>query len=169
MQRAFALELKSLTQEGTFEGLASTYGGEPDAVNDIVDPGAFSSTLTASKERPLLLEHRDPIGMVQLIDSPAGLIAKGRLSLELQKAKDAYVLLRDGIAKHMSIGYETVKSQYVGDVRHLVEVKLWEVSVVLFGANQNALISGVKNFNHQRIETALHEFKRDILAAINRS
>lgn len=169
MQKAFSLEVKKLSDQGEFEGLACVYNGpEPDSYNDIVDAGAFTKTLMSSKERPLYLEHRDPIGTVQLIDSPTGLIAKGRLSLELQKAKDAYVMLKDGIAKGLSIGYETITSKYVGDVRHLIEVKLWEISVVVFPAQPNALVTAVKSFNPQPVEQALLEFKRDILAALER-
>jgi hypothetical protein len=146
MQRTFALELKALTGDGTFEGIASTYGGDPDSKGDIVEPGAFTRTLAISKERPLLWQHRDPIGTVRLSDSSAGLMCKGKLTLAVQQAKDAYALLKDGVIKGLSIGFETIKAGYNGDysARHLQELKLWEVSLVTLAANSNAMVTDVK-------------------------
>ncbi len=164
MQRAFELELKAIAADGTFEGLAATYGNV-DSVGDRIMPGAFTRTLATSKERPLLLSHRASVGVVSLTDSPAGLFAKGRLSLGARDAQDAYALLKDGALKAMSIGFETVKANWVGDVRELSEIKLWEVSLVATPANEMALISGVKNhnFNYGRVSLALKSFGTDIL------
>jgi hypothetical protein len=169
MQRAFALELKSLNQEGEFTGIASTYGGEPDQQNDIVDVGAFTRTLQSSKERPLLYQHRDPIDKVTLADSATGLLVTGKLLLAVQAAKDAYALLQAGIVKGLSIGFETLQATHdEKGVRHLKEVKLWEVSLVTFAANQNAMVTAVKStLDLDRLHSALVEFKTDVLAALD--
>src|SRR4051812_13654054 len=98
MQRAFALELKAVASDGTFTGLASTYGNVDD-VGDVCMQGCFTKTLAASKERPLLVDHRDAIGTVELADSPDGLVAKGRLTLAVQKASETYALMKAGAIK----------------------------------------------------------------------
>jgi hypothetical protein len=145
MQRSFELKLKTIDETtGEFTGIASTYGGDPDSYLDIVDEGAFAITLSASKTRPLLWQHREPIGTVALQDTKQGLIANGKLALGVQRASEALALLRAGAVQGLSIGFETVKSSYVGDVRHLEEVKLWEVSLTPFPANSNAIVTSVK-------------------------
>ena len=164
---AFGLELKSLTEQGEFSGLASTYGNV-DRGGDIVEPGAFTKTLSASKERPLLWQHRDPVGVVQLSDSPSGLLARGKLSLGVQRAREAYELLRDGVVKGLSIGYETIRSDYQGDVRHLREIKLWEISLTPLPCNELASVTSVKSAHIILVKNALSELRRDVLAAIER-
>ena len=165
--RAFALELKGLTEKGEFSGLASTYGNV-DQVGDIVEPGAFTKTLASSKERPLLWNHRDPIGTVQLTDSPIGLLVRGRLSLAIQKGAEAYTLLQDRVVTGLSIGFETIRSDLSGAVRHLREVRLWEVSLTWIPANQRALITAVKSLDHNRIQSVLKGAADEILRALER-
>lgn len=162
MQRAFELELKSLKDSGEFEGFASTYGNVDD-VGDLMEAGSFTRTLSTSRERPLLFEHRDAIGRVELSDTASGLIAKGRLSLGVQKARDAYELLKDGVIKAMSIGYETLKADYKGDVRILREVKLWEVSLVTLPANSRAVVTAVKSQQDlARLNNLIQEYRKEI-------
>jgi hypothetical protein len=168
MQTAFPFEVKKLAESGEFEGLAAVYGNV-DSIGDVIEAGAFARTLAASKERPLLFNHRDPVGIVELTDSSAGLIAKGKLSLGVQQAKDVYTLVRDRVVKGLSIGFETVKSDWRGEIRHLLEIKLWEVSLVTFPANPLATVTDVKSLDYSRVERALSEFKRDILAALERT
>src|SRR5271170_3012225 len=62
----FTLRLKQLPDEdGTFTGYGSTYGGPPDLVGDIIEPGAFQQSIAQQgKGLPLLWSHRtdQPIG-----------------------------------------------------------------------------------------------------------
>lgn len=170
-QIGFAFEVKSLEEEtGEFVGYASTYGNPPDVQNDVVLPGAFTKTLSANKERTLYYNHRVSIGTVQLTDSSEGLIARGKLSLALQEARDAHVRLKDRIIRSMSIGYETVpgKSDIKAGVRYLSEIKLWEVSLVEMPANPLAVITAVKSVDADRIQSALNTFERGIQAALRK-
>src|SRR5262249_6008409 len=104
----------------------------------------FTKTLAASKSRPLYYNHRISIGTVQLTDTPAGLGAKGKLSLDLQDGKDAYTRLRDGIIKSMSIGYQAIQQDLKDGIRYVTEIKLYEVSLVEMPANPEAVITAVK-------------------------
>lgn len=152
MIKSFSLELKHITEEGTFQGIASTYNNV-DATGDVVEPGAFTRTLGDSgSDRPLLWQHSSPVGLVKLTDSAGGLMAAGKLSMGLQLARDALVLLKDGVVKGLSIGFSTVREEFVGEVRHLKEVRLWEVSLVTFPANEMAQVLSVKTLEHRREE-----------------
>jgi len=164
MVHSFSFEVKEINAEGTFQGLASTYGGEPDLTGDVVDVGAFTRTLQSGDERPLLWQHSLPIGLVKLQDSLEGLIAYGKLSLGIQQARDALVLLRDRVVRGLSIGFTTVKEQFRGDVRHLQELKLWEVSLTPIPANQHALVTSVKSMGD--IQRALDSFRSEVSRAI---
>jgi uncharacterized protein len=51
------------------------------------------------------------------------------LVLEVPEAKSAYALLKKGVIRGLSIGYDTIKSVMDGGVRKLTELKLWEISL----------------------------------------
>ena len=166
MIQTFPFEFKELNESGVFTGLASTYSSEPDLVGDVVAPQAFAKTLAGGNStRPLLLSHKDPIGTVRLTDTPQGLFAEGKLSLGARTAQDAYALLLDGALRSLSIGYSVVRDTMKGGVRHLLEVKLWEVSLCAVGANPEARIVAIKNLDEVR--HALTTFQNEVKRAIS--
>jgi uncharacterized protein len=57
--------------------------------------------------------------------------------------------------KGLSIGYETIQSTYDGDIRHLTELRLWEISFVTFPINESAQVSGVKALSDDERATHL--------------
>lgn len=143
----FQFELKTVGSDGTFTGLASTYNNV-DLGGDMVMPGAFTKTLSDKRgQLPLLWGHdsRAPIGLANVSDTPQGLLVKGELVLEVPEAKSAYALLRKGVIRGLSIGYDTIKSVMDGGVRKLTELKLWEISVVTFPMNPEAVVTSVKS------------------------
>lgn len=146
-RKAFAFELKHSADDGTFTGTASVYGVK-DLQGDVVDKGAFTKTLSERGTQVKLLWMHDqtaPIGIGTVTDSPAGLTIAGKLSLGTTKGRDVYELMKDGVIDSLSIGYDTIKKKFADGARHLQEVKLWEVSVVTFPANEDALVSAVKS------------------------
>mgnify|MGYP001563454341 CR=1 FL=1 len=153
VKRLYApLEIKSMTDDGHFEGLCSTYGNV-DLGGDIIDPGAFTKTIAEHGARlPLLAEHREAIGMADLEDRTEGLYSKNSLNLAKSVARDAYADLKfyseRGIKMGMSIGYQVLNS--VRDkanemIRRVTEVRLWENSITLFPMNQLARVTAVKS------------------------
>src|SRR5688500_7968427 len=83
--------------EGTFTG----YGNVTSIVDSYGDrtmPGAFrDDLLTRGARRPLLWGHNpmEPIGTVDLTEDHHGLrVTKGHLVLGVQRAKEAYALLK---------------------------------------------------------------------------
>jgi uncharacterized protein len=144
----FAFRIKALKEDGTFEGLAAVYGNE-DLGGDIIEPGAFTKTIK-DKEGvvPVLWQHNadEPIGRGDLKDSKEGLLITGKLVLESDVARKAHALMKADVLQGLSIGYDTVVSEYdrETDIRRLKELKLWEVSVVTFPMNPKATITTVK-------------------------
>lgn len=145
MNKDFRLEIKSVGEDGTFVGLLSVYN-VVDLGNDLVEPGAFSKSIQEKGRIPMLWQHKadSPIGDLELEDTPEGLKVVGRFLLELKQAQEAYALVKAGIIKGLSIGYNTIKYTIVKGVRHLKELRLLEGSVVTFPMNTLATISSVK-------------------------
>lgn len=145
----FTLELKSLDTQGRFAGYASVFD-IIDNQRDVILRGAFSHTLrNRNGEIKLLWQHQqdEPIGVFdRIFEDKHGLYVEGTLLLTVQRAKEAYSLLKEGAINGLSIGYSPVHyhiDAYSG-IRYLSEVDLWEVSLVTFPANVAANVTVVK-------------------------
>ncbi|MFQ5347360.1 MAG: HK97 family phage prohead protease [Rhodothalassiaceae bacterium] len=146
-----AFEIKRLDgTEGVFEGYASVFEQVDDG-RDAVLPGAFARSL-AEKGAPaikLLWQHdpKEPIGIVESLREDArGLFVKGRLLLDLQRAREALSLMRSGALDGLSIGYRAAKARHdrARGVRLLEDIDLWEISLVTFPMQRAARIAAFK-------------------------
>ncbi len=156
MNKTFKLEIKEFGEQGSFTGLAAVYG-TVDYQGDVIEPGAFTKTLAdKGSEVPILWQHdlNEPIGLGTVADSADGLQIKGSLALESPVAQKAYALMKAGVIKGLSFGFDTVRREFEKGVRHLKEVKLWEVSLVTIGANNLAQIQGVKSLQEIALDDA---------------
>jgi HK97 family phage prohead protease len=145
---SFQFNVKSMTDSGVVEGLASTYGNV-DRGGDVVERGAFTKSLAETGGRvPLLWQHQqhEPIGSAHLTDSALGLLLRAELDLEVEMGRRAYSALKKRICGGLSIGYDLPKSTRGSDgTRRLLEIKLWEVSVVTIPMNPSAVVTRVKH------------------------
>jgi HK97 family phage prohead protease len=135
----WSIQVKSTDDaEGLFEGVLSTYGNI-DQVGDVCERGCFDRDLALNgARRPLLWQHdsTQPIGSFEAYGDEVALRVKGRMNLETAKGREAYALLKAGDIDGLSIGYIVVEYTYDNDgVRHLLEVRLLEGSLVTFPAN----------------------------------
>jgi HK97 family phage prohead protease len=150
---------------GRIFGLASTYGGPPDLVGDIIERGAYAKTLRdKGRRRVLLWKHDDgePIGEAILTDTEKGLELEGELAMDLPASRKAHYMARKGYGS-LSIGYTpTRKRQGSGGVRYLEEIDLSEVSVVLYPANPAARITGAKEAEEAATIEALTALTADM-------
>lgn len=159
--KIFVSEIKAVSDESTdskgiFEGYANTFDNL-DLVDDIVHKGAFKKTLKESKKRALFFMHKtDDINSllgtaVDLKEDDTGLKMKGEVDLESEQGKRAFRLIKSGVIDRMSIGFQIIKADYEEIkgkfIRHIKEMKLFEISLIPIGmaANEQSLITGVKN------------------------
>ncbi|MBZ9975488.1 HK97 family phage prohead protease [Mesorhizobium sp. BR-1-1-10] len=147
----FSAEFKAVGDDasGEFEGYGSVFG-VVDSYNEVVDKGAFVDSLKKNGLPKLLLQHSTwMVGGVYLEarEDERGLFVRGKLNLEVQAAREAYSLLKQGALSGLSIGFRTVREETNADTRitHIKEVRLYEVSIVTFPANEAATISAVKS------------------------
>lgn len=145
----FKFELKALGDDGTFEGYLSVFN-VIDLGNDVVEPGAFTKTIQEQKGVvPLLWQHRTdkPIGTLTLQEDQYGLKVNGKLLLEVQQGHEAYTLVKSGVIKGLSIGFEAIKKQVDKGIRKLKEIRLYEGSIVTFPMLPIAQITAIKSID----------------------
>ena len=147
----FALQVKDLSEDGTFTGYGSV-NGNVDSYGERVMPGAFAGSLAKHKREGssvlMLWQHNpnEPIGIWDdLAEDAKGLWGKGRLIMEVQKAREVHALMKANAIGGLSIGYREIKATPDGNVRNLDELDLREISPVSFPANRRARIEAVKS------------------------
>lgn len=148
---AVPLDLKAVAEDGEFEGYLSTFGNV-DRGMDMVMPGAFRRTLKERKlsSIKLLRDHdtRKVIGKwLSMEEDDRGLKVRGKLFAgTVQLATETLALMREGALDAMSIGYRTIKAQWDEEqgVRKLLDLDLWEGSIVTFPMNEMATVDAVK-------------------------
>lgn len=146
-EKAFSYEIKEIKENGYFEGYASTFGNV-DHGRDVVVKGAFEKTLMTRPVAKILWQHMSyyPIGKsIDMHEDDKGLFVSGQLTMQVEKAKDAYHLMRDKVIDGLSIGYESIVDEVKDNIRYLKEVVLYEFSPVTFQMNELAGVTGVKS------------------------
>ena len=148
----FSCELKSVKEDGTFEGYGSVFD-ITDRGGDIVSKGAFTDTLAQQKKAgrlpAMLWMHRqtEPIGIyTSMEEDNVGLKVAGKLALKTARGAEAYELMKMGALTGMSIGYRSRDDSFdrVTGVRTIKKADLPEVSLVTFPMNDASRITGVK-------------------------
>lgn len=162
---SFPFELKE-AEDGTrtVEGFGSVFNNV-DHGNDIVMPGAFAKSLKRIKSLPMLWQHNtgQPIGVwTEFEETEKGLRVKGAIS-DTVMGRDAHTLAKDGAVTGMSIGYFTKKYEMDKDkgTRKLIDIELYEVSLVTFPMNDKAKITRVKANGEPWTEREFEEYLRE--------
>ena len=159
--KRIAFQLKAVNDEtGEIEGYGAAFNNL-DSYKDIIEPGSFKRTINSAKATAkknnddflwvMLWQHDQdsPIGYwLDASEDANGLHVKGQLDLDVSLGQWAYSAIKKRYMRELSIGYDPVDSERDANdksVRHLKEIKLWEISPVTFAANDQAVITGVKN------------------------
>jgi HK97 family phage prohead protease len=136
-----------------FEGYASLFN-VADGAGDIVAPGAFARSL---KRRPpervrMLYQHfaHEPIGVWEEIREDAkGLYVRGRLIGDVERAREVAALISKGALDGLSIGFRTIRAwkSRTSVTRTLLEIELWEISIVTFPLLEGSEVTGIGTKN----------------------
>jgi HK97 family phage prohead protease len=152
------------TNRGYFSGYGSIFGNV-DLGGDVVEYGAFTKSLNAWKQDgqlPQMLwyhNNEEIIGeWTKMEEDEKGLYVEGKLWIngesKLEKAVQAYNVLKSNSVKGLSIGYK-VKDKEVqenfdgGTIRKLKEIELFEVSIAPWAMNPQASVTGVKSMTDE--------------------
>lgn len=144
---------------GLIRGYASLFGGI-DLAGDRIEPGAFARSLgrRGAVGIRMLWQHDPgrPIGVWTAVGEDAkGLRVEGRLALQTAGGREAFGLIEAGAVDGLSIGFRTRRAasgredgagrRLAGTGlqavrRRLLEIDLWEISVVTFPMQERARV-----------------------------
>lgn len=162
-------ELKAIAETGIFSGYGSVFGNV-DQGDDIVAKGAFAESLkgwTQKGQLPALLwQHntKEPIGVyTKMAEDDVGLYVEGQLALKTQRGAEAYELMKMKAVTGLSIGFQTTNDTFDSktSIRTINNGELWEVSLVTFPMNQEALINAVKSIEEIEDFKSASEYLRN--------
>ncbi len=166
--KAFPFKVKEFDDEqGIVRGYLSTFDNIDDG-GDRVLPNAFKRTLANKYEYkqkhemkylfPLLWQHStdQPIGgYTEAREDATGLFVELQIDLDVQQGREAYSALKKGYIFNQSMGYDVLQSSWVKvedkNVRDLIEVRLWEGSIVTFPMNTLAIVTDVKSIDTKTV------------------
>jgi HK97 family phage prohead protease len=126
--------------------------GNVDSDGDVIMPGSFTKTLkengpNATNRIWHLFNHSTdkPIAKpFEMMEDGFGLKARVKMP-NTTLGNDTYELYKEGHITEHSIGFQTIKSQAKSGYNEINEIKLYEGSSVLWGANANTPTVGVKS------------------------
>lgn len=157
-------DMRAVGDDGVIEGYASVFGNA-DTGGDRVAAGAFANSLRVrpAAQVRMLWQHdpNEPIGVWEHIaEDGRGLLVRGRLLGDVARGREVLSLLRAGAIDGLSIGFKTVRARMDErtGIRTLLEIDLWEISIVTFPMNESARVAGVKQLVSVRdFETFLRD------------
>jgi HK97 family phage prohead protease len=148
------IDLKTVNEvEGKVEAVFSVFN-EIDSDGDVVLPNSIKSGY-GENGVAMVWAHdwKKPIGRGEIVSDGDKATFKGQFIMDTQEGRDAYATVKAmGDLQQWSFGYEVLDSENgsfqkdgkSSNARYLKELKVWEVSPVLVGANQNTYTVGVK-------------------------
>jgi HK97 family phage prohead protease len=152
----------------TFTGYASVFNSPSEDLGGFIEyvaPGAFKRSLQSRNEVKLLWNHDsgEPLaslrgGTMQLVEDERGLKVTAKLP-NTTRGRDVAELLRTNVISEMSFGFNVIKDSWSrdGQTRTLESVRLFEVSVVSFGAYKSteASVRSSQTINPDQLADAL--------------
>lgn len=148
-------------EEGIIEAYVSMFGNV-DSYGDIVEKGAFAEAVKRFNQ-----DQRYPKGVwahdwsmpiaktLEMREDDRGLYIKAQFVLTVQKAKEAWDLIKAGVMTDFSFGYTV--DEYTYDmkegIRHLTKLSIFEWSPVLVGANPMATLISAKSAEGESVIT----------------
>jgi len=126
--------------------------GNVDSDGDVIMPGAFTKSIKENGPQAKnriwhLFNHSTdkPVSKpYELVEDGFGLLARVKMP-NTTLGNDTYELYKAGHITEHSIGFQTVKSQAKQAFNEITEIRLFEGSSVLWGANSNTPTIGVKS------------------------
>lgn len=178
-------EVKALSTDvdggepGTFEALVAVFGNV-DSYGDRMAKGAFARTLTEHGLPPIVWSHdwhTPPVGAsLKATEEDDGLVIRGQLFLDVPLGAHIYTAMSrkggDGKAalRRFSFGYDVKgysveesddPNAWMGEVRTLTDVDLWECGPCLVGVNLEAELLSVKGVSQDAARRVLGDPRRE--------
>ncbi len=157
-------------EDGTIEGVAVRF--------DVVDSygTTFAATAFAGIEGrtvPMLWSHSlaDVIGSWSgFTIGPKELRVRGRMNLDVQRAREVRSMLLAGDVRGLSIGFNTIKAETrAGGIRHVTKAALHEISLTALPAIPGTRVTAIRHDDRAGAAARLAEAARSAVRAIKRT
>ncbi len=166
LYKSVLTSVKDIDEKGTVVFHASIFN-TPDRAKDIVDPGAYTKTITENFNDIQHYKNHDSTLMPGVIsemkEDSTGLLAKSQLLLKTQLGLETYeqykAMAAAGKSMGHSIGYAVVRGQKSEDgFNHLKEIFLFELSsLTKRAAHPDAATVGIKALNELEFDELIKE------------
>jgi len=155
-------DIKTIDEvEGKVEAVFSVFN-EIDSDGDVVMPDSIKSGY-GENGVAMVWAHdwKNPIGRGEIVSDDSKAVFKGQFIMDTQAGRDAFNTVKAmGDLQQWSFGYEVLDSENGSfqkdgqntQARFLNDLKVWEVSPVLVGANQNTFTVGVKEKSEDSVK-----------------
>ena len=167
--------------EGKVEAVFSNFN-EVDSDGDVVLPNSIKSGY-GDNGVAMVWAHdwKNVIGRGEIIQDDHRAVFKGQFIMDTDAGRDAFHTVKAmGDLQQWSFGYEVTDSENGAfkkdneeeiEVRYLKEVKVWEVSPVLVGANQNTETLSVKEDKPKgkRLNEEVEELLNSLTSLVKRA
>lgn len=161
------LQLKDIdTSTGIVAGYFASFGNV-DSDGDVFVKGAFKKSIQergpmsqGNRKIAHLRDHKTsmPIGLIkELAEDEKGLAYVSQMS-KTRYAQDTLTLMQEGILREHSVGFLPVQGKTInkGEYNEITEVKLFEGSTLMFGANEETPVT-MKAMTQEEENTILKE------------
>ena len=145
----------NMPSELLIEGYAAVFG-EVDLAGDVIRRGAFARALEKTRKLiptrhgyvKMLYQHAAdrPVGRwLEMKEDARGLYVKGEVFTGTSDGRNLFHLLRGGALDGLSIGFKPVRARRSrGGRRELLDIDLWEISLVTFPMAAGARLTRVR-------------------------
>ena len=155
------IQLKSLSKGAVVDvdttkkivvGYFAKFEDEPDSDGDIIARGAFTKTLAMNGPQSgnriwHLWNHNlsEPINKPYLLAEDASGLRFETKFPDTTVGRDKLTLYQEGAITEHSFGFNVINNEMKGGFNYLTELRMWEGSSVLWGANKNSNTVGLKS------------------------
>lgn len=132
-------------EDGAIEGVAIRFG-VVDSYGSQFAPSAFAGL--EGRTVPMLWSHStaDVIGSWTVTRiTPTEMNVRGRLNLDVQRAREARAMIQAGDVRGLSVGFSTLKDERRGAVRTILRATLHEVSITAFAAVPGSAVTSIRS------------------------
>lgn len=167
--RAISQTDLSADDAGIFSGYIAIWD-EVDSYNTKFKRGAFKKTFRERAGKIKVLDdHGVLIGRVtDAKEDDRGAWVQGALTMDVQRGAEVRALMRDKAYTALSFGFSTIsdKRDSKTGIRDITEVMLYEVSPVIFPANENAAIMSIRSTDfNETVDTKRLKRDGDVIVA----
>lgn len=134
-------------EDGALEGVAVRFN-VVDTYGSSFAPSAFRGVV--GRTVPMLWAH-DPAEVIgswtSLRATADGLLAGGKLNLDVQRAREARAMLLAGDIRGLSVGFIATRATTRAGVRVITAAKLVEISLTAFPAVPGSEVTGIRTID----------------------